>query len=294
MIRIPTAYLENIKIQRIIFSINKKLLSDEKASLHLMKNIYERGALCFYLPTTRHLHIFRKLKEITEDEYLTGIGHLNIEEGACLLGRPLHYFESKIISTIIMILPSELVKNTISTQSFSEVLTQKEIDRIAFDSERLESELSNFNITETKIIILNGRYGEWLLTLGRIDLIIKTVERVKKKGFISIFSGQWTPYFLPKARSIEVAAYAVPINKKRGAFNFEKESELIKKFEKPVIALNPFANGRLLKKSREIFSFIFDELKILATIIEISSTEELKKVLDNISGIHSIIPPRKT
>ncbi len=295
MMRIPTAYLEQKKIQRIFFSIRKdKNVSDEDY-LRLMKNIYDRGALCFYLPTTRQLQLFRTLKEIAEDEYLTGIGHLNTEESISLLGKPIHYHESKVISTMIKVLPPhESIKSALPRPTSYEVLTQKEIDKITLDSDRLEKELSNFNVDVTKFILLNGKYGEWLLTLGRGDLIIEAVEKLREKGFIPIFSGRFTTFFLPKAKSIDVAAYAVPINKKQGLFSLEKACELIKKFEKPIISLNPFADGKLSKKPKEALNFIFDELRVVAAIVEVSTIEEIKRIMENIRGVPSIIPPRKT
>lgn len=293
--RIPTAFLDRKKIQRIIFSLRIGNNSDNESLLLFMKNIYEIGGLCFYLPTKIHFQLFKELKQIIDDEYLIGISHLGVEEGVSLLGKPVHQYEPKLISTIAKILPPhKSVRNFLSIQYSSEVLTQKEIDRITFDPDRFEKALSNFNPNDTKFILLNGKYGEWLLTLGRIDLIIKIVERVKEKGFSPILSGQWTTYFLPKAKQIDVAAYAVPINKKKSLFNFKKACELIKRFEKPVIALNPLADGKLLKRPKDAFLFLFDELKVIATIAEVSTIEELKRILENIKDIHSIIPPRKT
>jgi len=292
--RLPTAFLENRKIQRIIFSIPTAIFSNEEKAFDFMKDIYGKGASCFYLPTLRHLQLFRELKQITEDESLTGICHLDAELGVSLLGKPLHQFESKVISTLLRVLPPhESIKTLLPKQSSPDILTQKEIDRITFNPERLEKELIHFNTTQIKFVLLNGRYGEWLLTLGRIDLIIKIVDWIRQKGFIPIFAGQWTTYFLPKAKSIDVAAYAVPINKKKSLFNLEKACELIKKFEKPVIALNPLADGKLLRKSKEAFLFLFEELKIHATIAEVSSMEELKRIMENMQGVHSVIPPRK-
>lgn len=293
--RIPTAFLEEKKIQRIIFSIKIDNKKNDEDSLRLMKNVYDLGALCFYLPTTKQLKLFRMLKEITEDEFLTGIGHLNLEDSLTLLGKPLRYFEPKLISTIIKILPPhDSVRNTLPTFSTYEILTQKEIDKIWLETDELEKGLSNFNINDTKLIILNGKYGEWLLTLGRSDLLIEAVRKIREKGFIPIFSGQWTTYFLPKAKSINAAAYAVPINKKNSLFSFEKACELIKKFEKPVIALNPLADGKLLKNPKDAFLFLFNELKIIASIAEVSTIGELKKILESTRGVYSIIPPRKT
>ena len=87
------------------------------------------------------------------------------------------------------------------------------------------------------------------MALGRIDLLQEMVSRVREKGFIPIFSGQWATFVLPKAKPLDVAAYAIPINKKWSLFDLQQACDLIKKFDKPVISLNPLADGKLLKES---------------------------------------------
>jgi hypothetical protein len=61
-----------------------------------------------------------------------------------------------------------------------------------------------------------------------------------------------------------------------------------------VISLNPLADGKLLRKSEEAFSFLFNELKIYVAIVEMTSEEEAKTVLKAMEGIPSLIPPKKT
>jgi hypothetical protein len=303
--RLPTAILERKKIPRIIFSIRAPVLSDRQKTLSLMKKVYEKGAWCLDLPSVNHLESFKELKSLIDDEILMGVCHLEVEEGASFLGKPLHQFELKVISTIKKSLfPSELIqklkrmgvwdrKDSFLTHSSPEVFTQKEIDRITFDPIRLEKALSYFNPEVSPFLIVGGRYGDWLLALGRIDLIKEMVLRVRGKGFIPIFSGQWATYLLPKAKSLDAAAYAIPINKKWSLFDLTLACNLIKKFNKPVISLNPLADGELLRKSEEAFSFLFDELKIYSAITEIASEEEFRRILDGVKSLPSLIPPRK-
>jgi len=132
------------------------------------------------------------------------------------------------------------------------------------------------------------------LALGRIDLLKEMMLRVRERGFIPIFSGQWATYALPKAKPLDVAAFAIPINKKWSLFNLAQACNLIKKFDKPVISLNPLANGTLQRNSEEAFSFLFDELKITAAIPEITSEEEFRGILEVMEKFPSLIDPRKT
>jgi len=293
--RLPTTFLERKKIPRVIFSIPPRSPSDLPEILSLMEEAHEMGAWCFDLPSANHLKSFKRLKRLTTDEALIGLCHIEVETGASLLGKPLHRFESKVTSTIRRgLLPSNLTRNVLPPSSSSEVFTQKEIDRITFDSPRFEEALSLFDPEESPFLFIGERYGDWLLALGRIDLLHEMVSKVRGKGFTPIFSGQWATFVLPKAKPLDVAAYAVPVNKKWSLFDLQRASDLIKKFEKPVISLNPLADGTLLKDSEGAFSFLFDELKIVAAIPAIASPGEAKTIVEALIKFPSLISPRKT
>ena len=292
---LPTVILEGRKLPRIILSIQPQTFQGDHEIYPLMQKAYEMGSWCFDLPSASHLKSFGQLKRLTTDEALIGLCHIGGETGASFLGKPLHRFESKIISTIRKdFLPSNLTRNILPPSSSSEVFTQKEIDRIAFDPVRFEEALSFFDPEASPFLLIGEKYGDWLLALGRIDLFHEMVLKVRGKGFIPVFSGQWATFALPKAKPLDVAAYAVPINKKWSFFDLQRASDLIKKFDKPVISLNPLADGTLLKESEGAFSFLFDELKIAAAIPKITSEGEAKTIIDILMKFPSLIPPRKT
>ena len=260
-----------------------------------MTKAYEIGLWCFDLPTIKHLKSFRELKQFTSDTGLMGLCHIDGERGVSFFGKPLYQFESKILSTIKrnLFLPDS-VRNLYPVPSSSEVFTQKEIDRMAFDSFRFEKSLSLFNPEESPFLLMGEKYGDWLLALGRIDLFKEMVRRVREEGFIPIFSGQWATFVLPKAKPLDVAAYAVPINKMWSLFDLPHACDLIKKFEKPVISLNPLDHGNLITRSEEAFSFLFDDLKIHSAIVEIATQNEAKTMLEALQKFSSLIPRRKT
>jgi hypothetical protein len=293
--RLPTTILEGKKLLRAIFSVRPPTSHGDPEIYPLMKKVYGIGAWCFDLPSAKHLESFKELKNLTTDETLIGFCHLEVETGVSFLGKPLHQFESKVISTIRKdLLPAHLPRNILPPTSSVEVFTQKEMDRITFDPTRFDKALSLFNPIESPFLLIGGKYGDWLLALGRLDLLHKMVSRVREKGFIPIFSGQWTTFVLPKAKSLDVAAYAIPINKKWSLFDLQRASDLIRKFEKPVISLNPLADGTLLKESGEAFSFLFDELKVHAVIAKIASEGETKTIVEVLNKFPSLILPRKT
>ena len=293
--RLPTTILEGKKISRIILSIQPRPPFNQHRISSLMKIAYEMGIWCFDLPSRNHLESFRELRNLVADDMLIGLCHVEAETGASFLGKPLHRFESKIISTIRKeILPPQQTRNILPPTSSIEIFTQKEIDRVAFDPLRFEKALSAFDPEESSFLLLGERYGDWLLALGRIDLLQEMVSKARGKGFIPIFSGQWATFVLPKAKSLDVSAYAIPVNKKRSLFDLQRASDLIKKFEKPVISLNPFDDGNLLRESQGALSYLFDELKVCAAIAGVGSEEEVRAIIEAVKEFPSLIPPRKT
>jgi len=291
---LPTAILERKKISRVIFSIRPS--SPVGQNIYpLMENVYKMGAWCFDLPTVRYLESFKTLRESTEDEALIGFGHIGAESGVSLMGKPLHQIEWKVVSTIVRnIVPPESVRKLFPSRPYGEVLTQKEIDRMTFDPSRLDQALSPFQPNGVPFLLIGGKYGDWLLGMGRGDLLKEMVSEIRGKGFIPIFSGLWATFVLPKAKPLDVAGYAIPINKKKGLFDLEQACKMIKKFDKPVISLDPLSEGELLEKSEEAFSFLFDELKVHSAIAEINSEDEVKSLFKGLEKISSLTPFRKT
>lgn len=304
--RIPTFVLEGRQLPRVIFSVKPATPPDPQKTASLFRKAYDMGIWCFDLPSSRHLQSFRQLKNLAEDEALIGFGHVGAEEGASFSGTPLHRFESKVISTVKKSLfPPQFIQNLkreglwndndFFPDPFSpEVFTQKDIDRISFDPARLDKAISSFRPEESPFLVLGGKYTDWLLGLGRTDLIEKMALGIRTKGFIPIFSGRWATFVLPKVKSIDLAAYAIPINQRKGLFDLPQACALVKKFDKPLISLNPLPEEALLKVAEETFSFLFKELKIHAAIVEIGSEEQGKKVLSALTGFTSLMmPPRK-
>jgi len=291
--RIPTVSLEGKRLLRVILSIRTRSLPPGPELSSLLKGAYAMGFFHFDLPTTKHLVAFRELMSLTEDENLMGFCHLDAKEGVSFLGKPLHGFESRMIATLRKNLPPEIIRNLLPSSLSSDVFTQKEVDRFAFDPYRLDKAISSLHPEESPFLILGEKYGDWLLALGRIDLLQRMVARVRERGFIPLFSGQWAIFSLPKAKPLEVAAYAVPINRGRSFLDLAHASDVIKRFDKPVISLNPLANGELLNETETALTFLFDELKIYAAITEVASEEEVKKILDGLARSPSFILPRK-
>jgi hypothetical protein len=292
--RIPTVILEGKIIPRIIFSIRPSASLGYQEISSLMKKTYEMGAWCFDLPSVKHLESFKELKGLMDDETMIGLCHLKVEEGVSFLGKPIHRFETKVVSTIKknLFLPDS-VRNLPPTFS-SEVFTQREIDRMTFDPLRFDKALSLFNPKDSPFLLTGERYADWLLALGRIDLLKEMMSGIREKGFTPIFSGQWATFVLPKAKPLDVAAYAVPINKKWSLFDLTQACDLIKKFDKPVISLNPLADGKLLRTPEEAFSFLFNELKIHSAIAEIASEEDMRMIVEVLKKFPSLISHQKT
>ena len=176
--RLATFTLEGKKLPRIIFSVMPSpTVSLQEVSL-LMTKAYQMGITYFDLPSPNHLESFRELRTLTEDERLLGFCHVEAEEGVSFLGKPLHRFEAKVISTINKnLFPPQLIQHFqamgvwnkklfFPSTSSSEVFTQKEIDRLTFDPFRFDKALSLFHPRESPFLFLGGNYGDLDLGTG--------------------------------------------------------------------------------------------------------------------------------
>ncbi len=292
--RLPIAFLENKKIQRIIFTIQPSSQGTQQL-YELMEKVYATGGWCLHLPTSKHLKLFKALRENTGNKRLVGFGQIDADLGVTLTGKPLCRFESQVISTMIRTtVPPHLARKLFPVSPAEEVLTQKEIDRMTFDRSRFDQILSSFHPEETPFLIIGGKYGDWLWGLSRGDLLKEMFMEARQKGFIPIFAGLWATFVLPKAKHLDASAYAVPINQRRGLFHLPEACELIKKFDRPIISLDPLAERELFRESEQAFSFLFHQLKIDAAIVEVTSEKEIVPLFQAVKHIPSLIPFRKT
>src|SRR4030043_610750 len=187
---LPTATLERKKISGVVFSIRASSPIGQNI-YPLMENAYEMGGWCCDLPTVRHLESFKTLRESTKDEALIGFGHIAAESGVSLMGKPLHQIEWKVVSTIVRnIVPPDSVRKLFPARPYGEVLTQKEIDRMAFDPSRFNQALSHFQLKGVPFLLIGGKYGDWLLGRGRGGLLKEMVSEIRGKEFIPIFSAR--------------------------------------------------------------------------------------------------------
>jgi len=304
--KIPTFVLERKKLPRLLFSFQSATRPGQPEIVSLMRRIYDLGVSHFDLPSLRYLESFRELRRLIEDETLLGLGHIEAEVGASFFGKPLHLFEEKVVATMIKnLFPPYLIRNFqriglwneklfFRVPSSREVFTQKEIDRLSFDAPRFDRALSSFHPQESPFLVLGGSYTDWLLALGRVDLLKEMVFRISQRDFIPILGANWATFALPKAKVLDVAAYAVPINSRWGLFDLDQAARLIKKFDRPVISLNPLDDGRLLDCPEDAFAYLFDDLKIHGAIAEVASDAEVERLLKALRKIPSLIPPRKT
>lgn len=293
--RIPTFTLEGTRLPRVIFSFQPSL----------MQTAYNMGVNFFDVSSGDRLRALRALRVLTEDERLKGLCHVEADEGILFFGKPLRQFEGKLISTIKKnLFPPQLIDQLKKTGvwtphlffppvSSSEVFTQKEVDRLTLDLFRFDQRLALFSPEESPFISLGGKYADWLSALGRIDLLKEMAARIRQKGFIPILSAYWATFILPKAKSIDVAAYAIPVNKRWSLFDLAETCMLIKKFDKPLISLNPLADGALLNDSEDALSFLFRDLKIQGAIAELNSEQQGRTVLKALEKYPSLTPPRK-
>jgi len=90
-----------------------------------------------------------------------------------------------------------------------------------------------------KLVQFGGIAADWLVSIGRIDLLEKLLQLIKNKRFKPILICHWTSIVLPicEKELDEVAGYIIPINKLWGLLTLHKTLKTIKNIKKPIIAM---------------------------------------------------------
>jgi hypothetical protein len=124
-------------------------------------------------------------------------------------------------------------------------LSDTEIEGIYLDRGLFRKRLSIFG--DCQYIFLGGSDADWLVPLGRIDILIEMAQIVRQEGFIPLLLCQYATLVVPEAEKagVDVDGYAVPLNQEWSWFDRDECVDIISSLDKPVIAFMPLASGKL-------------------------------------------------
>jgi hypothetical protein len=242
---------------------------------------------------------FQKLRDISQEE-VVGLGAL--QEWTCknfsIEGVPLGDYSKEIKATVRTKLPERFLKGLAKSRSAEKKfirsffvpkrsarpLTQHEIDSIRIHPVFFEERLKLYKQLDLQLVQFGGGTADWLVAIGRTDLLKRLSELIRKAGFTPILICHWTSITLPVIeRELEVAGYIIPLNKMWGLLTLSETLEVIKNVEKPVIAMKVLAQGTLGNDLHAAFRFAFKKAKVKAVLVGVSSEYEAKQTFSAIA-----------
>jgi hypothetical protein len=242
---------------------------------------------------------FVRLREETHED-VVGLGAL--QEWTCknftIDGAPLEDYNEEMKATVRSTLPSgyleHLAKSRMSgaefIQSFfapnrkAQRLTKSQIDTIEMKPEFFKRRLELYRKLNVKLVQFGGITADWLVGVGRIDLLEKLLQLIRRRGFAPVLICHWTTLVLPVCeKELEgISGYIVPVNKLWGLLTLRENLRVIKNTEKPVIAMKTLARGALSNEIESAFTFLFKKARVAAVMVGVSSEKEAKQTFSAI------------
>ena len=254
-------------------------LHDPDYALQVMRAAYDAGCRAFDLSDDNNVQLFWRLR-VQVDEPIVGFGNPTWEQGVFLHGRFLMLSRDRILRTLIErpLLPPALAAKVRDHLSRSAVLvfgydpealplTDEEIADIRLEEETFLKRLSGFG-GSCRYIFIGGTDADYLLSLGRVDILHRMVELTRKSGFVPLLLCHYGSYVVPIAEEsgLEVEGYAIPLNREWGWFDRDACVHLVRTIAKPFVAFMPLASGGLKKDVRGALRWLFRDVGVASVL----------------------------
>jgi hypothetical protein len=238
-----------------------------------MKSALDAGGRAFDLSFVENTRLFKRLLDETGDE-LIGFGNPTWEQGVLMNGRFLQYERDRILRTsvdrlwprkIARLVEASLSKEAVMLFGYdrdAEALSDAEIASIELDEDILRKRLAIFG--DCQYIFFGGSDADWLVSLGRADVLHDIARVVREQGFSPILLCHYATLVLPEVRAInlDTDAYAIPFNKAWAWFDHDECIQIVKSAKAPVIAFMPLASGELRKDVRGSLDWLFGDMGV--------------------------------
>lgn len=271
--RLPASILGGDPFNQFRFLYRRELLwklFDEEYCYSVMKAGYDAGGRAFDLSFEINTRLFKRLLDET-GERLLGFGNPSWEQGVILNNRYIQYSRDRILITLVeRCFPRPIAEKVEKELSHEDVLvfgydrdakplTDNEIASIRLDKELFLKRISIFK--DCQYLMLGGSDADWLVSLGRVDLVAEMAQIAREQGFVPYLLCQYASYILPivEKSGVDVEGYTVPLNKEWSWFDRDTCLETVKSIHKPVIAFMPLASGSLRKDVRGALDWLYEE-----------------------------------
>jgi hypothetical protein len=289
--RLPPSILGGDPFTMFRFLYRRDLLwrlFDEEYCLSVMRACYEAGGKAYDLSFTENVRLFRYLMEET-GETLLGFGNPSWEQGVILNGRYIQYSRDRILRTLVeRLFPRPAARRVEEKLSKDDVLvfgydrqapllSDEEIADIYLDEALFRQRLSIFK--DCQYISLGGSDADWLVSLGRIDVVAQLVKVVRQEGYIPLLLCQYPSLVVPAAETagLDVEGYVVPLNREWSWLSRDECLEALKPVKKPVIAFMPLAGGGLRQDVRGALDWLYAEVGVESILYGTADAEHARQ-----------------
>lgn len=272
--KLPASFLGGDPFNQFRFLYRRELLwklFDEEYCLSVMKAAYDAGGRGFDLSFDVNSRLFKRLIETTGDRSLIGLGNPSWEQGVVFEQRFIQYNRDRILKTLVdRLFPRDLAARVENQFSHDDVLvfgydrnveplTDKEIESIYLDEVLFKQRISIFK--DCQYIALGGSDADWLVSLGRLDIIQQMAQIVRQAGSIPFLLCQYASHIVPivEDNHIDVEGYVIPLNRDWAWFDRDACVEIVHSIQKPVIAFMPFASGNLRQDIRGALDWLYQD-----------------------------------
>jgi hypothetical protein len=286
-LQIPPSILGGDPFNQFRFLYRRELLwklFDEEYCYSVMKACYQAGGRAFDLSFEVNTGLFRKLLDET-DEKLIGFGNPSWEQGVFLQGKYLQYSRDRILKTLVeRLFPRQLAKYVEEKLSIDDVLvfgydrnvaplTDEEIASISLDKWSFIQRLSIFK--DCQYIFLGGSDADWLVSLGRVDLIVEMARITRQLGFVPFILCQYASHIIPiiEASEADIEGYAVPLNRDWSWMDRDACVNVVKSLKKSIIAFMPFASGGLRNDIRGAMDWLYGDVGVDSILFGTASAD---------------------
>lgn len=279
-------------------------LHDEAYCLSVMKSAYDTGCRAFDMSFQENLKLFRKLSAEV-DESLWGFGNPTWEQGVMFDNRYLFFIRDRILRTLVdRIWPDDLahlVKEKLSQEDVlvfgydrtAPLLSDSDIKNIYLDEQVFLKRISMFKGL-CQYLYFGGSDADYLVSLGRLDLIEDMMRMVKSEGFSPLLLCQYPSLVLPEIQKagIDVDGFVIPLNKIWSWFTHEDSVKAVKSIEKPVIAFMALSDSELRKDVKGALAWLYEDAGVDSILFGTATPEHAKDTTEIALSI-KILDPTK-
>jgi len=260
-------------------------LHDEGYCLSIMRSAYEAGCRGYDLSFQENVHLFNKLADEVQ-EPLLGFGNPTWEQGVMFEGRFIFFIRDRIIRTLVNHLwprpIAKLVDEKLAHEDVlvfgydreSALLTDEEIDKIYLDEAIFRKRLSIFKDV-CQFVYFGGSDADYLVSLGRMDIVEQMLAVVKSEGFLPLLLCQYPSFVLPaiEGAGVTVEGYVIPLNREWSWFDHDSCMQAVQVTEKPVIAFMAFSSSTLRQDIPGALTWLFQDAGVTSIIFGTATPE---------------------